>query len=233
MEALQNQSASFVIALTMTNGQKFALKTTGKFSVFRPTTAKAPGTSYQPDGTPTAQVLNGWLRLGDKSRHKDMSFSHTIDPGAFSGHAAYTQLINGDSNCVVSPPIHNFNPNQNKTWSDQLTGMGVFSRGESNVVANAITTMEFWDAPGIQLSDNGTAYEDLKFSTYLMFKPDGDGSIYVPLRLITWELHDETLNGSTANTYTEIGTTRKLTGITPPDAETILFPHWDDVHIGQ
>lgn len=229
----KDETATLTMHLTFKNGQQKVLTTSGKFNVDRPATAKA--TPYQPDGTPTAQVLNGWLRLGDLNHNKDshdMSFSHIINPGTFSGHAAYTQLINGGSDCEIAPTIIGFDPTQNKTWSDQLTGGGVFSRGEPTVAANAMTTLKFWDAPGITLK-NGTAHEDMKYSTYLMFKPDGDDSIYVPLRLITWELHDQTYNGTTADTYTDVGHPKKETKITGEDDKTVVFPRWDDVRISQ
>jgi len=59
------------------------------------------------------------------------------------------------------------------------------------------------------------AQEDLNFSTYLMFKPQG--GIWVPLRLITWELHDEAMNAAVIS-GNPVGA--------PGDNETTAFPEW-------
>jgi len=57
------------------------------------------------------------------------------------------------------------------------------------------------------------AQEDLGFSNYLMFKPAG--GIWVPLRLITWELHDASLNLTVQGGAT-------ITG----DHDSTAFPDW-------
>ena len=57
---------------------------------------------------------------------------------------------------------------------------------------------------------------DLEFSTYLMFRPSR--GIWVPLRLITWELHDEAANNAVVN-----GTV-----IPPSDADSTNFPRWEN-----
>ena len=55
----------------------------------------------------------------------------------------------------------------------------------------------------------------MKFSNYLMFQPPG--GIWVPLRLITWKLHDEAGNGVLLN-----GSNATITS----DADSTAFPDW-------
>jgi hypothetical protein len=65
--------------------------------------------------------------------------------------------------------------------------------------------------------------EDETFSTYLMFQPPG--GIWVPLRLIQWQLHDEAqpngVGGWNAINSND-GKTTKITGDDPSSA----FPRW-------
>jgi hypothetical protein len=70
--------------------------------------------------------------------------------------------------------------------------------------------------------------EDVYFSTYLMFNPNSSGSIWVPLRQITWELHDEATHNAdntwTPHNSTVTGTTTESPAAT--DNESIVFPDW-------
>lgn len=192
---------------------------TGKFNVHRPVTVKA--TPYQPDGTPTAMILGNLLRLGNGGRSNDMSFSHTIKTDGFSaGQAGYVQVItSADWQTALPQPSLPECPALDAR-------LGMFPRGTPDVPANTTTNVCFFDGPAIELKtvSFATCYEDVSFSTYLMFKPAGAGSIWVPLRLITWELHDEAIydNGTwIPHTYHDGNNTR----ITD-DKPSILFPHW-------
>jgi hypothetical protein len=197
------------------NGKIWTAKVTGQFNMHRPTTAQ--GQPYQPDGTPTAQVLGNILSLGDGNRHFDMSFQHEINPGNFSGQAGYVQLISGEytlSSTGLPIPIA---PNGGAGTPDiELDNMyGEFPRGQPPIPANANTLVTFWDGPWDGLHQ-GNAKEDLTFSTYLMFRPSG--GIWVPLRLVTWTLNDE------ADNYVLVK--GSVTG--PNDSDCTTFPHWEN-----
>ena len=211
------------------------IKIKGLFNVHRPTTDKA--TPYQPDGTPTAVITNRqynvlWghtinatrlsLSLGDANQHNDMSFSNTITADNFcSGQAGYVQLITGGgADCY---------PYSKSFDAIGLDGAhGEFQR-HTKCSGNYDNRSFLYDAPSVPLRlSEATTSEDVDFSTYLMFKPDaGPGpNIFVPLRLITWELHDEaTYNADgtwTPHNSTDTGTTTT----TPPDHESTDFPRW-------
>jgi hypothetical protein len=196
------------------NGQFFDETITGKFNVHRPATAKA--TPYQPDGTPTPMVVGDFLTLGN-GRDRDMSFQHTITTDTYcAGQAGYVQVLDGDYtdpknvNCVEVPI--------NGPALDGALDEFPADR-QTPVPANASSSLlrSFYDGPHVAMW-NGCAQEDLSFSTYLMFNPGGAGSIWVPLRLITWELHDEAANGALVNGAEHV--------IGPVDNETTDFPKW-------
>jgi hypothetical protein len=185
---------------------------TGKFNVHRPTTGLA--SPYQPDGTPTVRAGGGLLALGN-GRVNDMSFQHTITTDAYcAGQAGYVQVLDGDYtdpknvNCIPVPI--------NGPALDGAFGEFPADR-QTTVPANASSNLlnSFYDGPYV-VTWNGCAQEDLSFSTYLMFQPPG--GIWVPLRKITWELHDEAANGATVNGAEHV--------IGPTDNETADFPKW-------
>jgi len=161
------------------------------------------------------------LSLGDANRHNDMNFSNTITADNFcSGQAGYVQLITGGA--------ADFYPYSKSFGAIGLdSALGEFARGTPSVPANTTTGVSFYDGPCVPLAiSEATTSEDVSFSTYLMFKPDlkpGDPgpNIFVPLRLITWELHDEaTFDTGTWTPHT--GTTTAA----PPGTDSTDFPHW-------
>ena len=196
------------------NGKLFDEIVTGKFNVHRPTTAKAQ--PYQPDGTPTVQILGGCLSLGITGVANDMSFRHQITTdSSCAGQAGYVQLIHGG-----------YTQSSTGNWVDIEGANGIpdteldnrygeFPRGQAAIPANTNTNVWFCDAPADGLHQ-GNAKMDVEFSTYLMFRPSG--GIWVPLRLITWELHDEAANNAVVN-----GTV-----IPPSDADSTNFPRWEN-----
>jgi hypothetical protein len=106
----RQMTVSVVVYYDFSNtGETFTQAVTGKFNVHRPTTALA--SPYQPDGAPTAEILNGnTLSLGIPSQANDMSFKHTITTDAYcAGQAGYVQVLDGDYtdpkniNCVEVP----------------------------------------------------------------------------------------------------------------------------------
>jgi hypothetical protein len=126
------------------------------------------------------------------------------------------QLITSADVVNSDPPI----ASPNGIALDTKLGLGDFPRGTPPVPANATTSVRFWDAPdaGLPSSDIPVS-EDVSFSTYLMFKPTG--GIWVPLRLITWELHDHADPEWTPYNSNN-GNTTQITG----DDTTSDFPHW-------
>jgi hypothetical protein len=164
---------------------------TGKINVHRPMTAK--GQPYQPDGTPTVQICGGSLSLGVSGVTNDMNFKHTITTDVFcAGQAGYVQLITSGNYTssgtgLAQPPIPN---------TELDARYGKFPRGTPDVPANATTGVWFYDAPSDGLHQ-GNAKEELEFSTYLMFRPNG--GIWVPLRLIQWGVQDEAANYALVN----------------------------------
>ena len=198
-------------------GQVYHHTITGQFNVHRPTTA--PATPYQPDGTPTAQILGGnTLSLGVSGQAGDMNFTHTITSDGFcAGQVGYVQVI--DNGVITTdppvPPINNAPDNR----------FGEFPPNrQATVPASGSTSVKFFDAPSVSVPASGNVWEDESFSTYLMFNPNTSGSIWVPLRKITWELHDQDMSG-TAYSYTDQSGTKQNTTITHDDPSTI-FPHW-------
>ena len=190
------------------NGKLFDETITGKFNVHRPTTALA--SPYQPDGAPTARILNGTLSLGVSGITNDMNFSHTITTDGFtSGQVGYFQLVSGS----YTRSSDGKTVNVGGTHPDTELDNNAPTRGPFSISANTSNTVIFQDAPADGLDMNNNAKEDLEFSNYLMFKPDG--GIWVPLRLITWELHDESLNLTVQGGAT-----------TPIDSPSTAFPDW-------
>lgn len=195
-----------------TAGKIFKQTITGKFNVHRPTTTF----SKYDDGTPTVMVTNGWLSLG-WNRNQDMSFHHQINSGNFSGKAGYTQLIFGSYTDSGTGNLIDLTANGIK--NTELDN-GEFYRGKSAIPTNITSTVVFWDGPADGLHQ-GNAQEDVDFSTYLLFQPDaGPGpNIFVPLRLVTWELHDEAAYGAVVSGN----------AVSPADNDCTDFPHWTSV----
>jgi len=220
-------------------GKIFKETLTGRFNVHRPATATA--TPYQPDGTPTAVITNVtygvWmgktitatklsLSLGDGKGHNDMSFAHTLNPGNFSGKAGYVQLI-------TSADVQNSDPQITAPLNYiALDGaLGEFPRGTPTIPANTATGVSFFDGPAAPLpSQLFPVTEDVSFSTYLMFRPDPQDSstIWVPLRLITWEVHDSADPSWTPYNYSDGSGARQTTTTNPSgnDNESTAFPDW-------
>lgn len=149
-----------------------------------------------------------------------MSFAHTINPGTFSGSAGYIQVIDS---LQITPWPPNLDP-----FDGPALDTAEYPRGIHAIPASTSTSVLFWDGPqvGLEVDRLASTEESASFFTYLMFKPDdGPGpNIFVPLRLIQWELHDEAIHevgGWTARTSNVHGTTE----ITHNDP-SIAFPYW-------
>jgi hypothetical protein len=163
-------------------------------------------------------VTNGWLTLGWNG-NLDMSFGHQIVATNLSGQAGYTQLAWGEYNQSSSGlPVA-------ISTNGPALDKGEFYGGLGSIPANTSTSVSFSDGPRDALypATQG-AKMDVEFSTYLLFKPDdGPGpNIFVPLRLVSWELHDEAANTSVVKG--EVGD--------PKDNDCTAFPHWGSVFGG-
>ncbi len=184
------------------------LTLSGQFNVHRPTTTFS---KYQ-DGTPTVMVTNNFLSLG-WNRDRDMSFGHQIQTDSFcSGQAGYTQLISGEYTLSSSGlPI-------DVSTNGLALDTGEFPRGQPSIPANTNSVVVFYDGPYDGLFNHSSASMDVAFSTYLMFKPSG--GIWVPLRLVTWNLKDEAANGAVFNQAGD------GVGSGPSDNDCTIFPDW-------
>jgi hypothetical protein len=194
----------------------------GKFNVHRPTaTFILPGSL---DGTPTPMVASGSLTLG-WNRSKDMSFGYQINPGGFAGQAGFTQLASGEyTSSTTGLPV-------GIVTNGLALDNGEFHRGIASVPAGTSTPVTFWDGPADPLyPQTAGAKMDVDFFSYLLFEPDirpGDPgpNIFVPLRLVSWELHDEAANNSIVNPSGD----PQVVGPDPSDSTD--FPHWTSVFI--
>ena len=207
------------VGLTMNldfNGQKVSIHTSGTFDVYRPTKINfIPPSGI--DGTPVVRAGHRFLEL----RNHDMSFSHYIHSD-FSGVAGYTQVINGEvsmSSTGGTSPDLQFGVNSLDT--------GEFPRGKTPI--NPDGNPIFYDAPGVALGTGNLIYNNyndkfihVSYNTYLLFKPDGSGNIFVPLQLVTWNID------ATAH-YSTVWTTTGNPVTDPANADCTTFPLWTNI----
>ena len=197
-----------------TTSQWFTNTISGKFNVHRPTATFIPPGSL--DGTPTPMVIGGWLTLG-WNRSQDMSFGYQVNPGGFAGQAGFTQLASGEyTSSTTGLPL-------DISTNGLALDNGEFFRGIASVPAGTSTAVTFWDGPRDHLyPQTAGAKMDVDYFAYLLFKPnDGPGpNIFVPLCLVTWELHDEAANNVIVTPYL-------IKGPTPNDSTA--FPCWTSV----
>jgi len=80
------------------------------------------------------------------------------------------------------------------------------------------------DIPNMGVSSNYlqvTASDNMKM--WLLFKPDGSNSIFVPLRAVNWSWSGAATNNAGIWTL-ESGATNS---VNPPDFDTTTFPQWN------
>jgi len=151
-----------------------------------------------------------------------MSFGHQIISTNFSGVAAYTQLISGEFTESGTGNWLPIVPDGGAGTPDTELDNKEFGRGTPSVSSSPEgTEVMFWDAPNVGLH-NGNGQENVNFKTYLLFKPDVVSTrpnIFVPLRLITWNLQDEADNGVYVSGNPVI----------PTDEDFSEFPDWQHV----
>jgi len=86
------------------------------------------------------------------------------------------------------------------------------------------------DAPAIPLPADYKKMDNKfeKFKTYLMFKPDGTDSIWVPLKIVLWAWDAIAESTDEGTTWTETSEGEFPSPGPPIDFPTIQFPEWDD-----
>jgi hypothetical protein len=211
---LTNGSASLTMSLTFTNGRQVSLNRSGTFDVYRPHVAHFdfPAAGH---GKPMVSATNGFLGL----INHDMSFGHLMHSD-FSGVAGYTQVIDGEisisSTGGTSPYL--------KSGVDSLDNVE-FPDGTESINPNGEPV--FHDAPYVGLGTGNLLYNNyndkfinVNYNTYLLFKPDGSGNIFVPLQKVTWNV----------NAMAHYGTSWTVSGnppvTDPTSADFTAFPRW-------
>jgi hypothetical protein len=210
--------------LTLTNGQHISLSASGTFDVHRPTTQFI---FPDGDGTPTMITTNNnTLSLGIPN-YQDMSFGHNIASPNFSGHAGYTQVINGEVSIAstggTSPDL--------SSSVDSLDNAKFY---EGTPAVNTTNTTVFRDSPAVGLrttliNNQNPKFINVNYNTYLLFMPDaGPGSnIYVPLQLVTWQVDTTATYGTPWTVTASFSGTPLVTAPTSVDCTT--FPDWQNV----
>ena len=215
-QGYQGLDADVDLHLFFANGQTIETGLFGKFNVFKPKVVN----SYQyPDGNPPTAIIlnNNTLSLGQNNGPNDMSFRHEINSGDFAGDVGYVQVITtGD--IVTEPPVSIANALD--------AAFGEFPSNRRTTISPSLNTWanKFFDAPSVSLPAGlNPVTMDETFSTYLMFNPNTSGSIWVPLRLTTWELHDGAEYRSGWIPFnSNNGKSTTITG----DKDSTDFPNW-------
>jgi hypothetical protein len=202
-------SASVAVNLTLNDGRQVSLNRSGSLDMYRPTTTFRP--TYI--GTPQV-VANGSLTL-----YPPMTFAHDVRSD-FSGVAGYTQLILVGSDYTDSSPLGKGHILDVGGITPQTElDLGELYYGTQPVTATN-GSPAFSDAPVVGYAPTiYTTSMNINLQTYLLFKPNGSGSIFVPLRLVTWGLNDSAqyVNGAWQPSGSATG---------PNDANTVAFPLW-------
>ncbi len=160
----------------------------GNFTIYRPTIS-----NFQPRPPFFAALIPSnspsTLRLGDDNENGAMAYTldvNSVQP--FSGNANIVQLVNA-SRAVSAPYGGQQSTTAGQFWLDNQE----FYIGGNNPVnppSIPYAYLEFTDMPGYGL--NPITGSDLcsivdYFKDYVVFKPDGNGNIYVTLGLISWD----------------------------------------------
>lgn len=178
----------FTVIYTATvNGVQVRAQST--FSVLKPnaTISTAEGTiriATQPDG-------NLWLSFGDANATPGVRFGYTIQmPSGFTGGTfQWTQVL-------LSTHI-----TLTENTGNVLTVQGV------NVIDNQFAYPFVYngfleDSPDVRLDpDLQRVTRQDSFMTYLMFRPTGNNTIWVPLRQIPWSWNASATRTGTPNTW--------------------------------
>jgi hypothetical protein len=202
---MQGGNASVAMKLAFSNKQ-IAINAAGTFNVYRPKTVFNP--TYI--GTPQV-VANSALTL-----YPPMSFAHDVQSD-FPGVAGYTQLVGGEYTDSATGNILDVGGVTPQTELD----LGELYYG-TQPITSTNGSLAFSDAPLVGFSPTTfMTSQNITLNAYLLFKPDGSGSIFVPLRLVTWNLNDSAQYVSGA---WSVETGNPVAA--PADNDTSAFPLW-------
>jgi hypothetical protein len=178
---------------------------TATFNVKRPTASITTSTGSVVVGT-------GWgdteLSFGVDPSHHGIDFSRSITiPSGFSGSTEWIQL---------ATPLRRRQLNSG-TW-ERWEGSGLDTQYPYPELSTGVTA----DSPGEHMtSDLLQDTADDSFEMWLMFKPTGTGSIWVPLRKVSWSWSGAaSRSGSTWTLNSSSHSTN------PSDADSTTHPTW-------
>jgi hypothetical protein len=187
--------------LKFANGQYASVAAMGDFTIYRPTATIEVTHPGNVD-------LDGNFYLEDAP----VDFYGHVQ-SAYHGAANWTQLVNRD--CQQAFYI------ETGTWGNYWLDTSLFYSNQTNktVGPGLKNPVPLEDAPEVLIDVHVSNID--KFKTYLMFRPDGDGSIYVPLGRTDWGWHGDAFPGLLQDG-----------GITAPQFnETDEFPVWPNVFV--
>jgi hypothetical protein len=166
--------ASVSLNLKFQNGQYASVAANGDFTVFRPTAEITRIDEPRYYTLSNTNLPATTLKLGNASGDGSMYYqvkAHTKSP--FYGNVNMTQLIRAD----YSDPVYDFSV-------ERCDGSEFYNDPSARVTsAGGVTGIadgpgETWLTPNIV---------NLSARDFVRFQPDGDGSIYVTLGIVTWD----------------------------------------------
>jgi len=177
--------------LTFANGQTALMSVQGLFNMHRPQYKNVSTNNFGNVGVQIVHSSEGSATLTTSPEADIIG----LIKSQFSGDAAVTQLVNGYAT--------NLTLRGDTLGAYWLDNQQFSLSNHFPVIANDFTgnTFRFADEPTSTCSGNGTIMH-YNFNTYLRFKPDGDGSIYITLGVIMWHDYAQTtltFNPSTGN----------------------------------
>jgi len=160
------------------------------------------------------------LRFGtpEQGGEPGIEFHGTVTmPNGFSGETCYCQLYNQNHRLRLEQPL--------SPWQEAV-GEGLdndfpYKRLHWSVAIDP--TPETDDTPALELTDGADLGEVSDSATmWLMFKPEGDDSIWVPLRRVDWWWQGRALKQADGTWELDWG----ANSIEPEDADTTSYPTW-------
>jgi hypothetical protein len=235
VDALQAGTASIGMSLQFANGQIVPVAAIGQLNVYRPTISgfQITSTNFFAALVPTNSPNE--LQLGDNVPKGLMEYGLNVNSKApFSGGANMVQLINA-SRSVANTGFGgggSSSTSDGQFWLDNRNPLFSsdfpLNAGTGTPYSNYIL---FFDQPGYGLNYilggypvNLCSISD-SFKDYIVFKPDGDGSIYVTLGRVFWSWSAST---SKANGVWS-SPTYQVNGPSAPDSSD-EFPVWPSVY---
>jgi len=214
------------------NGQSATVPAWGKFGMFRPCVSREPfdknvEPSFYAVGSANPFAPPHIALGGDEDPRQDgkihqMTFYVKFDAGAYSGTGSLVQLLTMD---YSAPFLNPLDPPSFSDW--RLDGASVaYSTGqiEAERSPSPWNRVLFDDAPGRghMYSPWGAIRCKASFKDYVMFKPEGNDSVAVPLGIITWSCDGRSPDVGTLDI-------NSVTGPNGPNGED-EFPMWEKVY---